>query len=357
MFCFENRKAIFEGVDSRFKFVVLTFEKCGQTQSFPAAFMRHDVKELEHFPNDDSVEIDISLVERLSPTSLSVAEFKNALDVQIAKKMLRFPMTSDQQPDTWNAKLSSEFHMTNDAHLFHTEPADERLPLYEGKMIWHFTAGYATTRYWVDAEEGRERVLGTRKTDTGQVLDYQQYRFAYRAITGNTNERTMVCAVLPENVFFGHSLSSVKRGDGYFDNDEMLCFTAMMSSFVVDFSLRQSVATQLTMFYVNQTPVPRLSRGDLFFDSIVHRAAQLICTTPEFDHLAADVGLGSHHNGVMDPVGRAKLRAELDGISAHIYGLTEDEFAYVLSTFSLVGEPVKVAALNAYRDVERGVVT
>ena len=73
LFCFENRKTIFEGVDSRFKFVVLTFEKSavprlqqtgetnasappddlltpqaiegangGGTQRFPAAFMRHD---------------------------------------------------------------------------------------------------------------------------------------------------------------------------------------------------------------------------------------------------------------------------------------------------------------------------
>ena len=39
---------------------------------------------------------------------------------------------------------------------------------------------------------------------------------------------------------------------------------------------------------------------------------------------------------------------------AHIYGLTEDEFAYVLSTFPLVAEPVKAAALEAYRDIERG---
>ena len=90
--------------------------------------------------------------------------------------------------------------------------------------------------------------------------------------------------------------------------------------------------------------------------SIVHRAAQLICTAPEYDDLAAEVGLGSHHSGVTDPVGRAKLRAELDGIIAHIYGLAEDEFAYVLSTFPLVAAPVKVAALEAYRDVEHGVI-
>ena len=46
----------------------------------------------------------------------------------------------------------------------------------------------------------------------------------------------------------------------------------------------------------------------------------------------------------------------VDAIIAHIYGLTEDEFAYVLNTFPLVAEPVKAAALNSYRDVERRLV-
>ncbi len=36
------------------------------------------------------------------------------------------------------------------------------------------------------------------------------------------------------------------------------------------------------------------------------------------------------------------------------YGLTEAEFAHILTTFPLVAEPVKVAALNAHRDVEKG---
>ena len=77
---------------------------------------------------------------------------------------------------------------------------------------------------------------------------------------------------------------------------------------------------------------------------------------PEFDDLAAEVGLGSHHNGVTDPQQRAKLRAELDGIIAHIYGLTEEEFSHVLSTFPLVDESVKAAALQAWHDVADGVV-
>lgn len=74
----------------------------------------------------------------------------------------------------------------------------------------------------------------------------------------------------------------------------------------------------------------------------------MICTTPEFDELAQAVGLTSHHQGVTDETQRAQLRAELDGMVAHLYGLTEDEFAYILTTFRLVSETVKQAALATY---------
>ena len=84
--------------------------------------------------------------------------------------------------------------------------------------------------------------------------------------------------------------------------------------------------------------------------------ARLICTTPEFDTLAKELGLKSHRQGATNTTERAKLRAELDGLIAHLYGLTEAEFAHVFSAFPLVPDPVKVAAQNAYRDVERGLV-
>ncbi|MHC5761287.1 Eco57I restriction-modification methylase domain-containing protein [Nostoc sp.] len=44
LFCFENRKTIFEGVHRSFKFAILTFEKEGKTEKFPAAFMRQNVQ-------------------------------------------------------------------------------------------------------------------------------------------------------------------------------------------------------------------------------------------------------------------------------------------------------------------------
>ncbi|MBF0555792.1 MAG: ATP-binding protein, partial [Nitrospirae bacterium] len=65
LFCFENRKGIFEGVDSRFKFVVLTYKKGGKTEKFPAAFMRHDANELERFPKEKALDIPIDLIRML----------------------------------------------------------------------------------------------------------------------------------------------------------------------------------------------------------------------------------------------------------------------------------------------------
>lgn len=74
----------------------------------------------------------------------------------------------------------------------------------------------------------------------------------------------------------------------------------------------------------------------------------------EFDALAKEVGLGSHKSGVTAPAARARLRAELDGLIAHLYALTESEFAHILTTFPLVAQPVKDAALEAYRAVAKG---
>jgi hypothetical protein len=116
------------------------------------------------------------------------------------------------------------------------------------------------------------------------------------------------------------------------------------------------VSANINMFYIYQLPIPRLQKGDQWFDAIVERAAKLICTTPEFDELAQEIGLESHKNGVTNEVQRGQLRAELDGIIAHLYGLTESEFAYILTTFPIVADPVKQNALNAYRDVRTGLI-
>jgi len=358
LFCFENRKTIFEGVHRSFKFVILSFTKGGITEEFPTAFMRLDVNDLLDFPKPEDIHLDIELIKKLSPDSLSIMEFKEERDIVIAKKMLQFPLLGEKIEGKWNLKLTSEFHMTNDSNLFKTETAKGRLPLYEGKMIHQYTHQFALTRYWVDESEARKALLGKNVNDTGQKLDYQGYRLGFRDIASNTNERTLI-STITACVFHGNKLPNLKvhdnNGKKLIESSEQILLCAILNSFVIDWMIRQKVTTTLNFFYIYQLPVPRLEAGDKWFKQIVERAAKLICTTREYDDLAKEVGLGSHHNGVTNEVERGKLRAELDGIIAHIYKLTEEEFAYILKTFPIVPDPIKQAALNAYRDVESGI--
>ncbi|WP_254625788.1 hypothetical protein [Nostoc sp. TCL240-02] len=347
LFCFENRKTIFEGVHRSFKFVILTFEKEGKTEKFPAAFMRQDVKELQEFPKNNGLPISIDLVRKLSPDSLSVMEFKNELDFHIADKMTKFPLLGEKVEDKWNLELHREFNMTDDAFLFKKKPEKGTLALYEGKIIHQFTHIFAEARYWIDEREGRKALLKRNEVDKGQKFDYQNYRLGYRDVARNTDIRTMIAGILPPQIFAGNTLV---LADPFPKLNELLFVCAVLNSFAYDFIIRQKVTAHCNMFYVYQTPVPRLTKNDRSFNDIVQRAAKLICTTPEFDELAQEVGLGSHQQGVTDETERAKLRAELDGMVAHLYGLTEDEFSYILTTFPIVNATVKEAALEAYRN-------
>ncbi len=364
LFCFENRKTIFEEVDSRFKFVVLTFVKCGKTTAFPSAFMRHDVQELQRFPSDESLSINVDLVSKFSPDSLSIMEFKNKEDVKITAKLLNFPLLNNSNFG-WGLELyGEELHMTRSKKYFKQSPTN--YPLYEGGMIWHFQNGYDKPRYWIKESDLREiflqkrvkRIGFTDKLPEDLKNDYEVYRLAIRKIASNTNERTLISSVIPAYSLAGNSLtvnfpfhnSIDKYNELRISTSELLVLSSLLNSFVVDYTLRSRMTTNLNSFYLYQLPIPRLHFTDRAFSDIVQRAAKLICTTPEFDELAQEVGLGSYTNGVTDESERAKLRAELDGIIAHLYGLTEEEFAYILTTFPIVKEQVKQDALEAYRD-------
>ena len=414
LFCFENRKEIFEGVHRSFKFVVLTFEKSaaprlqqtgeanasappddllapqaveeangGGTQRFPAAFMRHDVAELTRFPDEGALWLTVELIKRLSPDSHSVMEFKAEADIHIAEKMLRFALLGERIEGVWNLALCNELHMTNDSHLFKTEPGPGRLPLWEGKQFHQFDANFAKPRYWLNEKAARAELISPRikavrrelvklgindEPDPGCIqLNYDNYRMAFRDVGRNTDIRTVIATVLPPKRFCPHTVSLeqvyydvvTKQGHSskpYLEPAERLYVTSVFNSYVVDWFIRQSVTAHVSFFFVYNIPVPRLSASDPRLGLIAHRAARLTCTTPEFDDLAKAVGLKCHRDGATDPTERARLRAELDGLVAHLYGLSEAEFVHILGAFPLVPQPIKVAAHNAYRDVERGLI-
>jgi len=114
-------------------------------------------------------------------------------------------------------------------------------------------------------------------------------------------------------------------------------------------------------------PIPRLTPGNWFFDQIVPRAARLICIDEEFAELWEETfkpewreiaktskvrgwenltqkwtpecgvyGWVYVNNEKRDDGDRAQLRAEIDALVAHLYGLAKDEFAYILDTFPVL---------------------
>jgi hypothetical protein len=236
--------------------------------------------------------------------------------------------------------------------LFKTEPAKGRLPLYEGKMIHQFTHQYALPKYWLDEKEARQALLKRGEVDNGQILDYQTYRLGFRDVARNTDIRTMIATILPPNLFCPHTMSLEKIDKQSIINLQERCYLlAILNSFVFDRIIRDKVTSHLSFFYVYQTPVPRLKEGDKYFREIVENAAKLICVSEEFDELAKEVGIGSHKNGVIEETERAKIRAKLDAMVAHLYELNEIEFQHILSTFPLVSDTIKVATLDAYRNL------
>ncbi|MFN7567306.1 MAG: Eco57I restriction-modification methylase domain-containing protein [Microcystis sp.] len=354
LFGLSNERFIFEGVDHRFKFCLFDFAKGKNTEVFNAVFRINpreaiSKNELEIFlyNKDEQVQISTNLIRKLSPDSLSVMEFKQDIDIHIAEKMSRFPLLGETLPDTWNLKLTSEFHMTNDSYLFKTEPAKGRLPLYEGKMIHQFTHQYALPKYWLDEKEARQALLKRGEVDKGQILDYQTYRLGFRSIARNTDIRTLIVGTIPKNVFCGNSI--LVSSDISISNTELIFLEAILNSLIIDFCARQKVSANINMFYIYQLPIPRLKEGDKYFQEIVENAAKLICTTEEFEQLAKEVGIGSHKNGVTEEAERMAIRAKLDAIVAHLYELTPTEFQHILSTFPLVPESVKTATLKAYQ--------
>jgi hypothetical protein len=341
LFSFSNERFFFSGVHHKFKFALIGVQKGTQTDGFWAAF-RFDPRvavrpeELPDFLSNPAnlVYVKRESLPRFSPDSLSILEFQTAQDYAIAEKLHNaWPMLGAATlPTDWTVKFANEMHMTSDRDLFTDD--EWGCPLYEGKMIYQFTPYHAGPKFWVDAAAGRKRMLG-KAADEDQILSYQQYRVAVRAISSSTNERTLIATMLPRNCFAGNSLLVIRDLP---DPRYHLYLTALFNSFTIDWIMKLRIASNINMFYLYQLPIPRLTPGDPVFDALVERALRLTCIRPEFADLWASVSGKSWDESLMalSDTDRVCLRDETDAIVAHLYGLTRGEFERMLDSFPLV---------------------
>ena len=335
LYSFENRShAIFADVHASYKFVLLTFEKRGRTDSFSCAFFLHSLDDLKEAVKNPTI-LDIDFVKKSSPTSWSVLEIKSSKDYQITKKLLKFPFLGEQTQDSWNISMQSGFHMTGDSHLFQTGKL-VGIPLLEGKNIEQFTHQWKESpvpRYKIFEKD----ILSNLKPDK---LYHKNYWIAYRLIASSTNYRTLICTIVPPGYVCGHSIAIVRL-----PAPKELCFlTGVINSFVADYFIRQKVSANVTMFNFLEIPVPRLSSGK-DFEAIVRKVAQLVCTTDEFSELVKTTEI---EKGLTNENERALARAQLDAMIAKIYGLTKEELAYILTKFPIVDEKQKELVLSQY---------
>ena len=341
---FSNEPLHFPEMHQNFKFCLLTFQKGSCTSSFKIALYDKEYYDKTSAIKDSFMDEERMLtvsaheIRLFSPNAFSFIEFKDNFDIQILKKMMEKITFVD---------TNSDFRLTSSFHLLKEQTSRNDLPLYGGKNIDQFTIKIKKTTYWINEQEGRKYLLGARRESKNEILGYQCYRLVYRSISSLTNIRTLISAILPPSSFCESSLIPLENQDG----GHNLFACAALNSLCFDYAIRLKVTGHhIPKSLIEQTPFPPTNLGSLAYQSIVDRAAKLICTTPEFDDLAAEVGLGSHTNGVTDEGERAKLRAELDGMIAHLYGLTEAEFTHILSTFPIVSDEVKQAALEEYRN-------
>ncbi|GAA4657837.1 Eco57I restriction-modification methylase domain-containing protein [Arthrobacter cryoconiti] len=122
LYDFENRAPLFQDVDSRFKFCLLTVagrEAKEETASF--AFFLHD-------PADISVsEFDLSPAEikLINPNTGTLPIFRTRRDAEITLGIYRrVPvLINESDPingNPWGVSFMTMFHMSNDSHLFYT---------------------------------------------------------------------------------------------------------------------------------------------------------------------------------------------------------------------------------------------
>ena len=370
---------VFEGVHPQFKFSILNLKKDVPQDIFPCQFMERDLKILNEngFPKNCSMEQSIKEIKELSPRDCSIIEFKNLKDKKILKKALQFSEIGRTISSLWNPYIyTGEFNETHHSSLFEKKKiSEDYLPLYPGKAIWQYKFNHDLSHV--------NRYVNLKSKDIHKKgfpfknKCYKNYRLVIRDVAGNTNERSLISAIIPKNSFISNSLYGVHITFGLLEsrpecsesntsksgqlsiveneseskqinpstNKYMLLFQSFLNSFIVDYFIRQKISAHTNKKYIVPLHIPRLTEKDLYFKELVERSAKLTCIGEEFNDLADEIGIS--RSGITDQE-RWRIQGEIDAMVAYIYDLTLDEFEYILGTFTTGKNKKRLQTLKKY---------
>ena len=334
---------------------------------------------------------------RLNPNTKTCPIFRTSRDAKLTAKIYRnstilYNETTGDNP--WNVKFSRMLDMSNDSYLFRTyaqltaqgatlngntfTTADGKtyVPLYEGKMIWHYNHHYGTWPtegerpnsinmpsedelanpnscimpwYWVPLAAVKERLVKYDK-DGNVVWEWKHnWILCFRDISKSTNERTIIATIVPKQGF-NNKTPIIFEESGILDGT-IMC--GILSSIVFDYVTRQKVGGKsMNFFYVKQFPVltPEQIPSAIQWQ-IVKRVAELCYFNHDMDGWASELWdemneeqrselpqLRAQQPWIYDPERRAIPQAELDAIFARLYDLNTEDLVYILDPEDVCGK-------------------
>ena len=390
---FENRRPgtdrppFFPDIDSRFKFCALIVG--GPQRTFPetrCAFFLPDADTIND--SDRAFTLTPDDFARVNPNTGTAPVFRTRRDADLTRRIYQcHPVLVDRsngkETRTWPVRyVQGLFNMTSDSHLFRTAAQledegfypvqgnrwkrgkNQFLQLYEGKMVQAFDHRAASV---VVNPDNLNRPAQPRETTVDEYADPDwlpnpqfwvdekeiewpeelDWVFGFKDITSATNRRTVIASLFPKAAFgnktpiFLPVAGDAEETAAAYKHCAIL-LTANFNSFAFDFVARQKVHGQtLNLFILEQLPVippdayhrrfGDRSAADLIHNHVLH----LSYTSHDMAPFARDLG----YYDVPLPWNeeqRRHLRARLDALYFHLYGLTRDDAAYILSTFPII---------------------
>ena len=382
LYDFENRRGIFPGIDSRMKFCLLTLlgsDRRVRESTF--SFFAHGVADLDDPERRFTLLADDFA--RINPNTRTCPIFRTQRDATITQSIYRrVPILireDNSNGNPWHISFQAMFHMSNDSHLFrereeleaegyvlsgnhYVRPgyqdglgadageecsiANRYLPLYEGKMATFYDHRAADVvksptaaqrqrqpRYlssaekenptrvalpldWVSEASVRERA----GVHTGWLLGFND-------LTSATNERTTVCTALPVTAVGNKEPLARTNTDAHL-------LLAALNSFIVDYTARQKVGgTNMNFFHFRQLPVPPPYAFQSHADLIESAVLELVYTSWDMVPFANVLGCADPPYR-WDDERRSLLRAELDALMFHLYGVSRGDTEYIMDTFT-----------------------
>ncbi|MBX9935410.1 MAG: hypothetical protein K2Y10_02325, partial [Burkholderiaceae bacterium] len=319
----------------------------------------------------------LATLKTLSPQQWALMELRHAADLPILGKChAAFAPLSAGWLD-----FRRELHMTHDNDLFLERATPSTLPLYEGKMIWQYKHLFDTAQYWLEpaAFDARLRSkelyrmaqdLGVPKAQVTKYADAVRFdrefvRLAFRVIARDTDERTLIFALLPQECGTGHSMFATvpkhyalpppASADGNKQEQRvtvqpvsylrLLFALAWFNSLPMDWLARLMVQINVSQTYLYRLPMPQPSDEEILQNpdyTAMAKNALLLTLAARWDDFASALAPQMKALGIakkdLPATAKAqdKLRADIDQRVARLYGLGHDELLHLLHSFKVM---------------------